>query len=80
MRTTIVVVAVKRIQRPETVVTKSLNDYDYWGKYYSDDRFNRSWNFKITQKYNSGQLHEYKPKEFVQLDAGWPGAMGKFSS
>lgn len=52
-------------------------DYDFWAKYYNDDRFGRTWSFNISQKYDVSQLCEYKPVVVVQKDAGRPGEMGK---
>lgn len=54
-----------------------VNNYDFWANYYNDDRFGRSWNFNISQKYNATRLREYETVVVKQKDAGRPGEMGK---
>lgn len=54
-----------------------VNDYDFWTKYYNDDRFGRMWDFNISQKYDNSELHEYKRVIVERKDAGRPGEMGK---
>lgn len=54
-----------------------VNNYDCWTKYYNDDRFGRSWDFNITQKYDVSRLREYKTIDVKQKDAGRPGEMGR---
>lgn len=53
-----------------------VDDYDFWTKYYNDDRFGRTWEFKISQKYDNSELHKYDPVVVIQKDAGLPGEMG----
>lgn len=54
-----------------------VDKYDFWTKYYNDDRLGRSWDFNITQKYDVSQLHKYEPVVVKQTDVGRPGEMGK---
>lgn len=58
-----------------------VDDYDFWKKYYNDDRFGRTWEFKISQKYDTSKLHKYDPVVVVvQKDVGLPGEMGNWTN
>lgn len=61
---------------PQDKEETNVINYEFWKKYYNDNRLGRSWSFNITQNYNESQLREYKPVVVVQKDAGRPGEMG----
>lgn len=54
-----------------------INIYEFWGRYYNDDRLGRPWTFKVSQKYDVSKLHPYTPVVVEQKDALRPGTMGE---
>lgn len=56
----------------------NVNNYDFWTKYYNDNRLGRSWDFNIFQKYAASELHKYRAAVVEQMYAERPGEMGKY--
>lgn len=69
-----------RVETDTSTKKVFVNNHDFWKEYYNDDRFGRSWNFNISQKYDASRLREYETVVVKQKDVGRPGEMGKFGS
>lgn len=66
-----------KVETDTTTKPVFVNNHDFWKEYYNDDRFGRSWNFNISQKYDASRLREYQTVVVKQMDVGRPGEMGK---